>query len=464
MNLLEQGALCRRCRSTSFPYRDYAEALRLMTTGQHTGKLVLKAPPPAADRFPIIDQRPFLDPEGTYLITGGLGGFGRLLLPYLVAAGARHLTLMDRDPQRRRSADWVRKTSALWYLTEEVEIDIVAGDVAEEADVRRCIAGLQRPLKGVFHLAGTLDDCLLADLTPESLAKVFAPKALGALNLHRATADLALDHFVLFSSIASTLGNPGQVNYSAANGFVDGLAAFRRREGLPALCYNLAAVAEAGMASRSLHVLRMTRASGMPPVSADFAVTNLDYAMRRMDNRDHLITALFSRPPWTVDSPDYLRSGRVLNNPDAFAVDAGGQLTLDAVVELIAGKVAELCGHNEGGPEEPLSSFGLTSISVAELGAFIRMQFNYQVSALELMTTASALSLAQDIIHGKKDVEEDQAETDTAGPEDAALAGQQRIRLTPSAFASAPEDHFPPGAGVVSVNPENRERGECYHA
>ncbi len=464
MNLLDQGAVP-SLPTTSFAYRDYAEALRLMTTGQHTGKLVLKAPPATgADRFPIGDRRPFLDPDATYLITGGLGGFGRLLLPYLAAAGARHLTLLDRDPQRRRSADWVRKTSALWYLSEEVEIDIVAGDVAEEADVRRCIAGLQRPLKGVFHLAGVLDDCLLADLTTESLSTVFAPKARGALNLHRATTGCPLDHFVLFSSIASTLGNPGQVNYSAANGFVDGLAAFRRRQGLPALCYNLAAVAEAGMASRSLHVLRMARAAGMPPVSADFAVTNLDYAMRRMDNRDHLITALFFRPPWTVDSPDYLRTGRVLSNPDAFAIDTGGQLTLDAVVEQITGKVAELCGHSEGSPEEPLSSFGLTSISVAELGAFIRMQFNYQVSALELMTTASALSLAQDIIHGKKDVQEDRVETGTAGPEEAPLAGQQHVRRTPSAFASAPEDHFPPGAGVVSANPENRERGERCHA
>ena len=446
MNLLGQGAVP-PLPITSFPYRDYAQALRLMTTGQHTGKLVLRAPAASdADRLPIVDLRPFLDPDATYLVTGGMGGFGRLLLPYLASAGVRHITLLDRDPQRRRSADWVRKTSALWYLTEQeqIDIDIVQGDVAEEADVRRCIAGLQRPLKGVFHLAGTLDDCLLTDLTNESLAKVFAPKARGALNLHLATADCPLDHFVLFSSIASTLGNPGQINYSAANGFQDGLAAFRRRQGLPALCYNLAAVAEAGMASRNLHVLRITRSSGMPPISADFAITNLDYAMRSMDDRDHLITALFARPPLTVDSPDYMRIGRVLSNPDAFSVDTGGQLTLDTVVEQIASKVAELCGHDEGGVEEPLSSFGLTSISVAELGAFIRMQFNYQVSALELMTTASSLSLAQDIIYGKKDIEEDQAEADATELETDSLAGQQRVRHAPSAFANTLEDHFPP--------------------
>ena len=451
VDLLEQGAVP-PLPITCFGYDDYASALRLMTAGRHTGKLVLKAPrDPGAERLPIVDLRPYLDPEATYLVTGGFGGFGRLLLPYLAAAGARHLTLMDRDPQRRRSDDWVRKTSALWYLAEEIEIDVVPGDVAREAEVRECIEQLQRPLKGVFHLAGVLDDRLLTDLTPKSIDRVFAPKALGALNLHRATAGCALDHFVLFSSVASTFGNPGQINYGAANGFLDGLAAFRRREGLPALSYNLAAVAEAGMASRNLHALRLARSSGMPPVSADFAITNLDYAMRSMKDQVQLITAVFSRPPLTVDSPDYLRTGRLLSNPDAYSVEVGGQLTLDTVVAQIAAKVAELCGHDEGGPEEPLSSFGLTSISVAELGAFIRMQFNFQVSALELMTKASALSLAQDIIHGRKDVEENQVETDEAGLEPDTVADGHRVRRPPPAFASALEDHFPEATREVSA-------------
>ena len=447
LDLLEQGAVP-PLPTTAFPYRDYGEALRLMTTGQHTGKLVLQAPAAGDDRLPVADLRPYLDPGATYLVTGAFGGFGRLLLPYLATAGARHITLLDRDSQRRRSADWLRKTSALWYLPEDIEIDIVRGDVAQEADVRRCIAGLKRPLKGVFHLAGTLDDCLLADLTAESLATVFAPKARGALNLHHATAGCDLDHFVLFSSIASTLGNPGQINYSAANGFLDGLAALRRRQGLPALCYNLAAVAEAGMAARNLHVLRMSRAGGVPPVSADFAITNLDYAMRAMRDGDHLVTALFSRPPWTIDSADYLRTGRMLSNQDAFAVDTGGQLTQDAVVAQLAAKVAELCGHDEGSPEEPLSSFGLTSISVAELGAFVRMQFNHQVSALELMTTATCLSLAEAIMTGDQGGDAETDDGEAAGAEHE-VAEPPPARCVPSAFASAPADHFPNGAALT---------------
>ena len=118
--------------------------------------------------------------------------------------------------------------------------------------------------------------------------------------------------FSSIASIASTLGNPGQINYSAANGFVDGLAALRRRQGLPALCYNLAAVAEAGMAARNLHVLRMSRAGGVPPISADFAITNLDYAMRAMGGRDHR-----GHRPVLAPAVDRRLAGLPAHRPDA---------------------------------------------------------------------------------------------------------------------------------------------------
>ena len=443
LDLLDEGVVP-PLPLTVFPYSDYARALRLMTTGRHQGKLVLTASPDPGDPgFPIADFRPFLDPDATYLVTGGLGGFGLRLLPYLVAAGARHLTLMDRDPERRRTVDWIHRSSALSKMSQECEIDIISGDVGNEEDVRRCVAGLKRPLRGVFHLAGTLEDRILVDTTPGSLARVFAPKARGALNLHRATTECALDHFVLFSSIASTFGNAGQINYSAASGFLDGLASYRRKRGLPGLSYNLAAVAEVGMASRSLHVMRMLRATGMRPVSSNFAVANLDYALRTMGDENHLVTALFTRAPWNPDSPDYTRNGRLMRNQDAFKADADTRLTLDGVVAQISTKVAELCGHHEAGVEEPLASFGLTSISVAELGAFVQMHFNYHVSALELMTTASTLSLAQAIIEGTQSGGEAGKESDSDGSGELLREGQRSVRRRPSVFANALEDYFP---------------------
>ena len=451
LDLLGSGTLA-PVPVTVYDYGDYARALRLMTTGGHQGKLVLKAPPAAAPPdFPVVDRRPLLDPDATYLVTGGMGGFGLCLLPYLVCAGARHLTLMDRNPDRRRDADWVRRSCTLRHMSHECEIEIVPGDVTDAADVERCVANLRRPLKGVFHLAGVLDDRLLATMSHESIAMVFAPKARGALNLHRATAGHALDHFVMASSTASTFGNPGQVNYSAASAFLDGLAAWRRRRGLPALSFNMAAVAEVGMASRSHHVLRMMRAAGMPPISIHFAISNLDYALRTMSDDDHLVTALFKRVPLKVDSADYLRIGRLMSNQDAFEGHADDQLTLDSVMAQIAEKAAELCGHDEGSVDEPLASFGFNSVSVAELVAFIQTRFNFQVSALELMTTASCRSLAHAIVHGTEQEEEPEAETDAVESADAPLAARQRGLRKPSEFASAPEDHFLPASDSERV-------------
>ena len=429
---------------TVFDYKDYARALRLMTTGQHQGKLVLEAPgAPADPGFPIVDRRPLLDPDATYLVTGGLGGFGLCLLPYLVCAGARHLTLMDRDPARGRDADWVRRSTTLRHMGHACEIDVVPGDVADAADVERCVADLRRPLKGVFHLAGVIDDRLLVTMSRESVASVFAAKATGALNLHRATAGHPLDHFVLASSIASTRGSPGQINYGAANACVDGLAAWRRRQGLPALSYGMAAVAEVGMASRNHQVLRMMRTAGMPPISIHFAIANLDYVLRAMPGSDHLVSAVFKRVPLKVDSADYMRIGRLMSNQDAFKGHSDDRLTLDGVVAQIAEKVAELCGHDEGAPDEPLASFGFNSVSVAELVAFIQSQFNFHVSALELMTTATCESLAHAIVHGTAHDEEVDSETAVDGDEQAPLAAGPRGRRKPSAFANAPEDHFP---------------------
>ena len=116
----------------------------------------------------------------------------------------------------------------------------------------------------------------------------------------------------------------------------------------------------------------------------------------------------------------------------------------------IAAKVAELCGHDEGGLEEPLSSFGLNSISVAELGAFIQSEFNFQASALELMTTASCRSLAEAIVFGRKTDEEAEAEAEAeqdGGPVgDAPLAALRRVRRTPLAIRQPARGPFPAGA------------------
>src|SRR5207253_1855186 len=108
--------------------------------------------------------------------------------------------------------------------------------------------------------------------------------------------------------------------------FLDGLIAYRKRQGLAGLSFNMGAVAEAGMASRDAHILRMLRSSGIPAISVLFAISGLDYAMRRMPEENHLITALFKRIPWTIDYPDYMRFGRLMSNRDCLKAGSGEQL------------------------------------------------------------------------------------------------------------------------------------------
>ncbi|RJO70846.1 amino acid adenylation domain-containing protein [Nocardia panacis] len=185
-------------------------------------------------------------PDATYLITGGLGGLGLETARLLVERGARHLVLVGR------SAPGPEAEAAIAELRDGgARVRVESVDIASAAAVTACLAAISAespPLRGVLHLAGVLDDGVLAGQSAERFAKVLAAKAIGAWHLHRLTEDL--DFFVLFSSVSSALGTPGQANYAAANAFLDGLASYRRGLGLPGLAIQWGSWAEKGMSAR----------------------------------------------------------------------------------------------------------------------------------------------------------------------------------------------------------------------
>jgi NAD(P)-dependent dehydrogenase (short-subunit alcohol dehydrogenase family)/acyl carrier protein len=202
----------------------------------------------AHDATPPIEQAPALAirPDATYLITGGLSGLGLLTAQWLVEKGARHLALVGRRPP---SDDARAAMSALEDLGASVHV--FAADVSREADVLRVLAALGRtapPLSGVVHAAGVLDDGALVQQEWDRFERVIAPKVFGAWHLDRALDGTPLDFFVLYSSVASVLGSPGQSNHAAANAWLDAYAHQRRADGVPMVSINWGAWSEIGAA------------------------------------------------------------------------------------------------------------------------------------------------------------------------------------------------------------------------
>ncbi|MFI6875888.1 type I polyketide synthase [Streptomyces sp. NPDC050400] len=176
------------------------------------------------------DRPATFGPEGTVLISGG-GSLGGVVARHLVTRhGVRQLVLASR---RGQEADGVSELTA--ELVEAgADVSVVACDVSDRSRLADLLASVP-DLRGVVHTAGVFDDGLIADLTPERLAKVYAPKADAVRHLDELTRGLDLDAFVVYSSVAGLSGGAGQGNYSGANAFLDGLMSARRAAGLPGL-------------------------------------------------------------------------------------------------------------------------------------------------------------------------------------------------------------------------------------
>ncbi len=174
--------------------------------------------------------------DATYLIAGGLGGLGLAVAAWMIEQGARHLVLVGRRAPSTNATALIQKMGEAGG-----DISVMSADVSVAADVDALFERIRAdmpPLRGLVHAAGVLDNAPLVDLDADRLAKVLAPKVDGGWNLHHASVRERLDFFVLFSSAVSVLGSPGQGNYAAANSYLDALAQFRRRAGLPALSIN----------------------------------------------------------------------------------------------------------------------------------------------------------------------------------------------------------------------------------
>ena len=282
-----------------WPVAEVGPAMKCMQGARHIGKIIFTNSPLARGR---------LRGDRSYLVTGGLGGIGIAVAGWLAERGAGAIVLNGRrppEPEVTEAIEALRSQGA----TVRVELADVTEPAALDAMLARMDADLP-PLAGVIHSVGVLADATIGNQTWETFETVLWPKMLGAWHLHRATAGRDLDMFVLFSSVAGVLGNPGQANHAAANAFLDQLAAHRRALGLPGQAIAWGAWSEIGEAEEQRE--RMTRRSasgGIEWIAPQQGLRAFDRLVRE-DSTGGVVLArdwvafgesLESRPPFLED-------------------------------------------------------------------------------------------------------------------------------------------------------------------
>jgi acyl transferase domain-containing protein/NADPH:quinone reductase-like Zn-dependent oxidoreductase len=249
--LIASGAL-RPSPYRCFEAADVVEAFRLMQSGGHVGKIVIRPDDGlAGDADPCA--RPVFRKDRTYVVTGGASGFGLETARWLADHGAGGLALLSR---RGPAAAGIE--AALDALASQgVDAKAYACDVSDEADLAAALVEVrqdQGPIGGVFHAAMVMDDGLLKDLDAERFAASLAPKLDGAAALDRLTRRDPIEIFVLFSSISAAIGNPGQANYVVANAAMEAIARARAAAGLPALAVQWGPICDTGVLARDARV------------------------------------------------------------------------------------------------------------------------------------------------------------------------------------------------------------------
>lgn len=373
-----------------YSFQDAAAAYRWMAQAQHIGKVVLRQ---SADGARI-------SPNGTYLVTGAFGSLGIRVVEWLLEQGARTLALIGRNGHSIHSSAALELAA-----TRGARIVIYAADVSRRDEMERIlseIAASLPPLRGVLHTAGVLDDGVLTQQNWKRFESVMAPKVGGAWNLHCCTASMPLDFFVLFSSVASVLGAPGQGNYAAANAFQDSLAHERRRLGLPAVSINWGAWA-AGMASRE-DLERRRREIGLPSMPIEEGLALLNQVM--LDSPAQVVAGRFdwgrfvSRyPAGTVPkrftglagasqgAADQHNNGQpsLLERLTA-APEAHRAGILMNCVHGIAVRVLGLAANRQIDPERPLNDMGLDSLMAVEFRNALAAQVGQSLPATLLFS------------------------------------------------------------------------------
>lgn len=375
------------------------------------------------ETVPSVD-RPAYREHGVYLITGGLGGLGQIFARDILSRTRHaHVVLAGRSQrQQERQARWDALAAEAGGRVSWADIDLgerTAIDAGIAAIIRR-----HGRLDGILHAAGVTADGLLDTKDATILARVLTPKVSGTVWLDEATRSLDLDFFVAFSSVVGTLGNPGQYDYAAANGFLDAYAAQRHAQGAKgwrSIGWPLWSSGGMRVSTQVQDAVRLS--TGMEPLPSREGVEAFHQCVA--DDRAASLV-MFGQPAPLRGTLDGAMPGRSLHGLVADVSPA----RVREVRERILVVVAEILLVPEGDidPLGQLSDYGLDSIGVANLfrglnralGVALSPSMIFEHPSLEALAIHIA-PLLPDEADAPRDVPLDASEVRSSGTDEDAI-------------------------------------------
>lgn len=433
-------------RIEEVPIGNAADAFRRMAANP-IGALVLTSASPELRILVPVTEQGMIRRDGSYLISGGLGGLGLSIAAWLAEQGAGQLVLLSRKGIQSDA----QQAAVASLRAQGSKVLVAQGDVAERAEISSVLREAESsgfPLRGVIHAAGVLDDGVLLQQTPERFAQVLRPKVQGAWNLHELTERMELDFFVMYSSAAGLMGSPGQGNYAAANSFLDALAHLRRSQGIPGLSIDWGAFSEVGLAATEKNRGERLALRGMRSLSpqeglqvlrgllgcseAQVGVVPLNLRQWGAFHQVALASPRFSELRKDAEGApsegDRELLGRLRAAPSA--------LRPGLIAEHLRGQVAHVLRIPEDRVEleTPLTSLGLDSLMGLELRNRVEALFGIKMPATLLWTYPTLTALSGQLAKSIGSAEEEPAaataqETPQSGQQDAvSLADEDQLQ------------------------------------
>ena len=399
-----------------FAAAEAEEAFTFLAQSKHIGKVVLNFKDQQVPVAKAQDTQE-LDLSGSYMITGGTGGFGLQIADWLSQRGVAQLILASRSGAKSDEAkEAIAKMQARGTRVWADPLDITNAEAVNT--MIQSMTGSMPPLKGIVHGAVVLDDGFLMDMNRERFMTSFQAKVGGALNLHRATQHLKLDFFLSFSSISALIGNNGQANYVAANAFLDGFAHYRRGLGLAGTTVNLGVLGEVGVAARDANVTAILESGGIKGFSNRQALDGLGMVLDNAPVQIGMFDVDWHR--WASVNGAAAQSSRF---KDLVAAAGAGSGTNAVLGELAAALTvlsdSERMGYMEQATAEELAGvlklsvekidrsrginlLGIDSLMAVELGRAIQGRFGLEVSTMELLSGPNTSQLASALLEKAK--------------------------------------------------------------